>query len=107
MEYLCWFFTSLLSLPNIILCLLLKELYERISCRKSPHKSFSKISFYFYPHVLEQIDQLEKTGVDAKQLLEDQYSGFSSVIQDEDYVAAASSHKGLLSGNIIFLTFGK
>lgn len=73
----------------------------------SPHKSFSKISFYFYPHVLQQIKELEKTGIDGKQLLEDQYGGFASVIRDEDYVAAASSHKGLKSGNLDYLTFGK
>jgi nitrite reductase/ring-hydroxylating ferredoxin subunit len=73
----------------------------------SPHKSFSKISFYFYPHVLKQIKELEKTGIDGKQLLEDQYGGFASVIRDEDYVAAASSHKGLKSGNLDYLTFGK
>ena len=29
------------------------------------------------------------------------------VIRDEDYVAAASSHKGLQSGNLNFLTFGR
>ena len=51
--------------------------------------------------------ELEKTGIDGKQLLEDQYGGFASVIRDEDYVAAASSHKGLRSGNIDYLTFGK
>ena len=73
----------------------------------SPHKSFSKISFYFYPHVLQQIKELDKTGIDGKQLLEDQYGGFASVIRDEDYVAAASSHKGLKSGNLDYLTFGK
>ena len=73
----------------------------------SPHKSFSKISFYFYPHVLQQIKELEKTGIDGKQLLEEQYGGFASVIRDEDYIVAASSHKGLKSGNLDYLTFGK
>ena len=29
------------------------------------------------------------------------------IIRDEDYVVAASSHKGLKSGNIDFLTFGR
>ena len=98
-----YLFPNIIFMPTPEGAFLVKE----YPAEKSPHKSFSKISFYFYPHVLEQIDQLEKTGVDAKQLLEDQYSGFSSVIQDEDYVAAASSHKGLLSGNLDFLTFGK
>ena len=35
------------------------------------------------------------------------YSAFGSVIRDEDYVVAASSHKGLKSGNINYLTFGR
>ena len=39
--------------------------------------------------------------------LEELYSAFGSVIRDEDYVVAASSHKGLKSGNIDFLTFGR
>ena len=82
-------------------------LVREYPAEESPHKSFSKISFYFYPHVLEQIEELEKSGVNAKQYLEEQYSGFASVIRDEDYVAAASSHKGLLSGNLDYLTFGK
>ena len=39
--------------------------------------------------------------------MEELYSAFGSVIRDEDYVVAASSHKGLKSGNIEFLTFGR
>ena len=73
----------------------------------SIYKSVSKISFYFYPHVLEHVKQLEKQGINGKELLQQQYNGFASVIRDEDYVAAASSHKGLKSGNIDYLTFGK
>ena len=73
----------------------------------SPHKSVSKISFYFYPHVLDGLKELEKKGIDGKQLLEEQYNGFASVIRDEDYVVAASSHKGLKSGNLDYLTFGR
>ena len=80
---------------------------QEYPAENSPHKSYSKISFYFYPHVLRELDELEKTGVNAKQILEEQYGGFASVIRDEDYVAAASSHKGLLSGNLDYLTFGK
>jgi len=82
-------------------------LVQEYPAENSPHKSYSKISFYFYPHVLRELDELEKTGVNAKQILEEQYGGFASVIRDEDYVAAASSHKGLLSGNLDYLTFGK
>ena len=60
-----------------------------------------------FPHVLEHVKQLEKQGINGKELLQQQYNGFASVIRDEDYVAAASSHKGLKSGNIDYLTFGK
>ena len=51
-----------------------------------------------------------KMGVSAEtgqNPLEELYSAFGSVIRDEDYVAAASSHKGLNSGHLDFLTFGK
>ena len=33
--------------------------------------------------------------------------GFADVIKEEDYVAAADSHKSLMSGAIDFLTFGR
>ena len=82
-------------------------LVQEYPLENSPHKSVSKISFYFYPHVLEHVKQLEKQGINGKELLQQQYNGFASVIRDEDYVAAASSHKGLKSGNIDYLTFGK
>ena len=82
-------------------------LVKEYPAENSPHKSYSKISFYFHPHILDHLKELEKTGINAKQLLEDQYEGFASVIRDEDYAVAASSHKGLRSGNIDFLTFGK
>ena len=39
--------------------------------------------------------------------LEELYTAFGNVIRDEDYVAAASSHRGLNSGNLEFLTFGR
>ncbi len=98
-----YLFPNIIFMPTPEGAFLVKE----YPAEESPHKSFSKISFYFYPHVLEQIEELEKSGVNAKQYLEEQYSGFASVIRDEDYVAAASSHKGLLSGNLDYLTFGK
>ena len=98
-----YLFPNIIFMPTPEGAFLVKE----YPAEESPHKSFSKISFYFYPHILEQIEELEKSGVNAKQYLEEQYSGFASVIRDEDYVAAASSHKGLLSGNLDYLTFGK
>ena len=35
------------------------------------------------------------------------YQGFGDIIRDEDYVVAAASHKGLRSGAIDYITFGK
>ena len=73
----------------------------------SPHKSVSKISFYFYPEALEAAEKMGVSPETGQNPLEELYSAFGSVIRDEDYVAAASSHKGLQSGNLNFLTFGR
>jgi hypothetical protein len=73
----------------------------------SPHKSISKISFYFYPEAIEMANKMEVSPETGQNPLEELYSAFGSVIRDEDYVVAASSHKGLKSGNIDFLTFGR
>jgi len=79
----------------------------------SPHRSVSKISFYFWPHV---IDNLKELGIDPSNIEENEtaqandihpYSGFGEIIRDEDYVAAAASHKGLRAGTLDFMTFGK
>ena len=81
----------------------------------SPHRSVSKISFYFWPKVIEYIkennivldemheDKPNQVGVDNN----NPYLGFGAIIRDEDYVVAAASHKGLRSGAIDHLTFGK
>ena len=79
----------------------------------SPHRSVSKVSFYFWPKVIDYLKEnkivLNKTegkplqdGVDGNP-----YLGFGAIIRDEDYVVAAASHKGLKSGAIDYLTFGK
>ena len=79
----------------------------------SPHRSVSKVSFYFWPKVIDYLKEnkivLDKTddkplqdGVDGNP-----YLGFGAIIRDEDYVVAAASHKGLKSGAIDYLTFGK
>jgi len=79
----------------------------------SPHRSVSKVSFYFWPHVIEY---LKENNIDPENVEGSQnamaneinpYSGFGDVIRDEDYVVAAASHKGLRSGAIDYLTFGK
>ena len=98
-----YLFPNIIFLPTPEGAFLVKE----YPAENSPHKSFSKISFYFYPHVLEHIKELEKTGINGKELLEEQYGGFASVIRDEDYVVAASSHRGLRTGTLDYLTFGK
>ena len=79
----------------------------------SPHRSVSKVSFYFWPKVIDYLKEnkivLDKTegkplqdGVDGNP-----YLGFGAIIRDEDHVVAAASHKGLKSGAIDYLTFGK
>ena len=98
-----YLFPNIIFIPTIEGAFLVKE----YPAENSPHKSFSKISFYFYPHILEQIKELEKKGINGKELLEEQYQGFASVIRDEDYLVAASSHRGLMTGSLDFLTFGK
>jgi nitrite reductase/ring-hydroxylating ferredoxin subunit len=73
----------------------------------SPHKSVSKISFYFYPEALEAAKKMEVSPETGMNPLEELYNAFGSVIRDEDYMVAASSHQGLRSGNLDFLTFGR
>lgn len=79
----------------------------------SPHRSVSKVSFYFWPKVIDYLKEnkivLDKT--DGKPLQDgvdgNPYLGFGAIIRDEDYVVAAASHKGIKSGAIDYLTFGK
>jgi len=79
----------------------------------SPHRSVSKVSFYFWPQVIEYLTEnnIVLDTQEGKPLQEDvdgnPYLGFGAVIRDEDYVVAAASHKGLKSGAIDYLTFGK
>ena len=79
----------------------------------SPHRSVSKVSFYFWPHVIDYIKEnnivLGKTNGNetTQENVEDPYQGFGAIIRDEDYVVAAASHRGLRSGTIDHITFGK
>ena len=79
----------------------------------SPHRSVSKVSFYFWPHVIDYIKENnivlgETNGNETTQEnVEDPYQGFGAIIRDEDYVVAAASHRGLRSGTIDHITFGK
>ncbi len=71
----------------------------------NPDNSFSEISFYLHPEVKKMAEQPEH-----RQLYEDienRMHGFAEIIQMEDYVAAASSHVGALSGAQEYVTFGR
>ena len=97
-----YLFPNIIFMPTNEGAFLVKE----YPLENSPHKSVSQISFYFYPHVLEYVENLKKSGMEGSPL-EEQYGGFAEVIRDEDYVVAASSHKGLVSGSLDYLTYGK
>ena len=80
----------------------------------SPHRSVSRVSFYFWPRVIEYLkeanivlDEMHKNETMQAQGVENPYLGFGAIIRDEDYVVAAASHKGLRSGTIDHITFGK
>lgn len=84
----------------------------------SPHKCITRISFYFHPEVIEIA---EKMGVwnTTKKLgkkffipreqnpLQALATVFGEVIRDEDFVVAQKAYKGIRSGNIKHLTFGR
>ena len=67
----------------------------------SPHKSVSKVSFYYRPEVLKE---LETIGMPIEEVGDE---GFGAIIRDEDYVVAAASHKGMKSGLVDKITFGR
>jgi hypothetical protein len=71
----------------------------------SPHKSVSKVSFYFTPEAIEYINGLKQENESEENF--NPYIAFGEIIRDEDYVAAAASHKGLRSGKIDHILFGK
>ena len=71
----------------------------------NPHASYSKISFYLDSELLTHAES-EAT----RQVLLDiqgRMRGFGEIIQQEDYVAAASSHVGMRSGAQEYLIFGR
>jgi phenylpropionate dioxygenase-like ring-hydroxylating dioxygenase large terminal subunit len=70
-----------------------------------PHRSFSRIDFYTHPHASEFSDEGAQAQTEEAILARAQ--GFAEVIRDEDYVAAASSHRGATSGAITHFTFGR
>ena len=89
--------------PNIILnvsnfgIILVRE----YPLEDSPHKSVSKVSFYYHSEVIKE---LERINVSVEEVGSE---GFGTIIRDEDYVVAAASHKGMRSGLIDKITFGR
>ncbi len=69
------------------------------------HRSHSEISFYMSPEI-DLIEMDEERRAKYRDI-QDRMEGFASVIEQEDYVAAASSHVGILSGAQEYLTFGR
>lgn len=72
-----------------------------------PHQSFSKIDFYLDPEAPERIARELGIDGDVRALLKMRTEGFAQVIQAEDYVAAASAHRGARSGAFEYVTFGR
>ncbi|XOV89019.1 MAG: aromatic ring-hydroxylating dioxygenase subunit alpha [Pseudomonadota bacterium] len=65
--------------------------------RDNPHESFSQVSFYTNPSIPAEL----MIGMSER------LAGFSEIIRDEDYAAAATSHLGARSGALEFFTFGR
>lgn len=63
----------------------------------NPHKSFSQISFY--------VDPENSTEESSNMIL--RLQRFGAIIRDEDYMAAALSHRGAVSGAQEYVTFGR
>jgi len=70
-----------------------------------PHRSHSEIGFYMTPDI--DLIEIEEERREQYKNIQDRMEGFASVIEHEDYVAAASSHLGILSGAQEYLTFGR
>jgi len=76
----------------------------------NPHQSFSQISFYMFPEVLESefaVAFAKRMNMSVTEMLCSRAENFASVIQNEDYVAAASGHRGALSGAQEYMIFGR
>lgn len=68
---------------------------------EDPHDSFSKVNFYLYPHMAANPDP------EVVAAMGERLEGFGSVIRDEDYAAAATSHRGMASGARDTVLFGR
>ena len=76
----------------------------------NPHQSFSQIGFSIYPEMVENESArafAARSNMSVEELLATRMERFASVIQNEDYIAAASGHRGALSGAQEYLIFGR
>ena len=76
----------------------------------NPHQSFSQIGFYTFPEALESefaAMVAERMKMSVPELLSTRAQSFARVIQAEDYVAAASQHRGAISGAQEYMIFGR
>ena len=97
--------------PNVQLILgqggpTLVRVYPR---EADPNDSFSEITFY--SHEQMQRAATFEDGLDeirsGSSTMEERSRGFADVIEREDYVAAASGHRGALSGAQEYVLFGR
>ena len=74
-----------------------------------PNDSYSEVSFYGHAAMQKAatFDGAEETNTRTGNSLEERSQGFAEVIEAEDYVAAASGHRGALSGAQDTLLFGR
>jgi nitrite reductase/ring-hydroxylating ferredoxin subunit len=70
-------------------------------CGDNPNDSFSKVNFYLRPEVAANPD------LEVRAAIGERLEGFGSVIRDEDYAAAATSHRGMASGALETVLFGR
>ncbi|MBW2415256.1 MAG: Rieske 2Fe-2S domain-containing protein [Deltaproteobacteria bacterium] len=74
------------------------------------NQSFSQVGFYIFPEILENEGArafAERAGMTVEAMLVMRQQGFATIIQAEDYVAAASGHRGAQSGALEHVTFGR
>lgn len=68
------------------------------------HHSYSRVNYY----INKDVDKMmAEAGRAEENTIENRMQGFGSIINNEDYVAAASSHIGAMSGAIDYFTFGR
>jgi nitrite reductase/ring-hydroxylating ferredoxin subunit len=72
---------------------------------ENPNDSYSEVSFYLDP-VIEKMRDVPEFAEQYKEI-ENRVRNFGDIIDKEDYVAAASSHLGALSGAQAHITFGR